>query len=258
MILLTRLKWTSGPVLLVVAGIWIAAAGCSQKDSLAVDPARVPNRLLGPMTIAVAPALNFSGSADFDRNVVADLMASELGYVEGITVIPVSRVLAVLARQGRTEVESPGHALEICEQLGADAVLVFAVTEYDPYDSPIVGLAAQLYGEVPRGRQEGELDPILVARQARPTVTVAMDDTSPGLIAQAQRTLNASHDYVVERVKRFAKHRGTRNSPYGWKVYLVSQKDFLRFCCSTILEAMLCPPQARMVTREFPEEVEPR
>ena len=69
-------------------------------------PASITNPALGPMSIAVAPALNLSGSADFDRNRFADLMASELGGAEGISVIPVSRVLGILAAQGRGNVES--------------------------------------------------------------------------------------------------------------------------------------------------------
>ena len=250
-----RLKWSSPAGFLLAAAVWMMAAGCSQQEPMVVDPARVPNRWLGPMTIAVAPALNFSGSADFDRNAVADLMASELGHVDGITVIPVSRVLAVLARQGRSEVASPRHALEIREQLGADAVLVFAVTEYDPYEPPVVGLAAQLYGLAPRSGQEGGFDPVLVARQARPPVAPARDVSFPGLISEAQRTFDASHQYVVEQVKRFARRRGTTESPYRWRLYLVSQQDYLRFCCSTILEAMVSPPQARMATGDTPEEV---
>ena len=98
------------------------------------------------MTIAVAPALNVSGSGHLDPNAIADLMASELSYVADIEVIPVNRVLAVLADQGRTRVESPGHAWQIAEVLGADGILVFAVTEYDAYDPPVVGIASQLYG----------------------------------------------------------------------------------------------------------------
>ena len=99
---------------------------------------------------------------------------------------------------------------------------------------------------------------MLVARQARPVAAAATSDSSPGLIAQAQRTFDASHDYVVQQVKRFGKRRGTRSSPYGWKLYLVSQTDYLRFCCSTVLEAMVCPPGARMVTGDSPEEAGPR
>ena len=69
--------------------------------------------------IAVAPALNFSGNAQFDPVQVADLMASELSELPQIGVIGVSRVLAVLAEQGVERIQSPEHALQVCENLGA-------------------------------------------------------------------------------------------------------------------------------------------
>ena len=94
------------------------------------------------MTIAVAPALNLSGAADFDPSRFADLMASELSYADGISVIPVSRVLGVLAAQELEKVESQAHAHELVRLLGADAILVFAVTEYDPYDPPSIAISA--------------------------------------------------------------------------------------------------------------------
>ena len=113
--------------------------GCSPPKR--VEPALVVKPELGPMTIAVAPALNLSGTTDFDPERFADLMASELSYFEGISVVPVSRVLSVLAAQGAEGVESPTHALELVRLLGADAILVFAVTEYGPYDPPSIGIS---------------------------------------------------------------------------------------------------------------------
>ena len=130
----------------LLASTWMLP-GCSFQKR--VEPASIANSSLGSMTIAVAPALNLSGSADFDPDRFADLLASELSYAEGISVIPVSRVLAVLAAQGRSGVESPAHALELVGLLGADAILVFAVTEYDPYAPPSIGLSAQLFGKQP-------------------------------------------------------------------------------------------------------------
>lgn len=226
-----------------LVAINLLLAGCSDQKKFSGDPARVPNPYFGPMTVAVAPALNFSGSTEFDRDRVADLMASELGYANGINVIPVSRVLAVLAQQGRREIESPGHALEVCDRVGADAILVFAVTEYDPYDPPIVGLAAQLYGEVPWGGQGGGLDPVLVSRQARPFSVRAQDERGRGLLSQAQRVFDAEHDYVVEQVRQFAEHRSDDDSPYGWRAYLVSQERYLRCCCAMTIRTLMRPPQ---------------
>jgi len=227
-------------LLAVCGGLCLADGGCAE-NQLTIDPARLASPYPGPLSIAVAPVLNFSGSSDFDRDRVADLMAGELGYVDGINVVPVSRVLAVLAQTGHREVESPSHALDICERLGADAILVLAVTEYDPYDPPVVGITAQLYGSVPRGGLAGELDPVLVSRQARSVAGGVPDVPASQPVAQYQRVFNAEHDHVVQRVKRFARLRDAGSSPYGWRLYLVSQEHFLRFCCAATLEGLFWP-----------------
>jgi len=212
-----------------------ALLGCH--DAKRPGPVSVTNLNLGPMTIAVAPALNQSGSADFDRSRFADLMASELSYAKGISVIPVSRVLGVLAAQGLDRVESPSHALELVEMLGADAILVFAVTEYDPYDPPSIGIAAQLYGTRPRPRG-GMFDPVALSRQTRLTGTSAPPATQR-LLAQAERVFDASHDSVTRLVREYASRRDANDSPYGWRKHVVSQQHYIRFCCHTTIRALL-------------------
>lgn len=211
--------------------VW--ATACAPR---ATPPVTITNEAFGPMTIAVAPALNYSGATDFDANAVADLMASELSYVEGVNVIPVSRVMAVLARQGRQEVGSPSEALSVAEALGADAILVFAVTEYDPYNPPIVGIAAQLYG-FRRAGSLGGLDPVLASRQARPFET---SRRVPGTVplVQAERVFDAGRPDVVRGVKRFAALRRGEKGPWGWRRYMASQRHYLRYCCHALLETM--------------------
>ncbi|MCH7701271.1 MAG: hypothetical protein IID37_06255 [Planctomycetes bacterium] len=229
---------SNGVGLLMVVGIGMAlsAWGCG---AVSVKPVRVTNERLGRLAIGVAPAMNFSGSADFDPNRVADLMASELGYVEKVDVIPLSRTLAVLARQGRTEIESPGHALEVARQLGADALLLFAITEYQPYEPPVVGIAAQLYG-VQRRDQGGRVDPIRVTRQASPFGGATGAD-SFGLLAQSEQVFDASHDSVVERIKGYNRWRRADTSPFGWRKVVVSQTEYLRFCCHETVRALMEP-----------------
>jgi hypothetical protein len=223
---------------------WILAAvfsgtlgltGCSELKR--AEPAMIANPNLGPMTIAVAPALNLSGSTDFDPNRFADLMASELGYAEGIAVIPVSRVLSVLALDGREAVESQAHALELARLLGADAILVFAVTEYDPYAPPSIGLSAQLLGA--RSRKGGrEVDPVALSRQA----TLAASGSqapSRGLLGQVQGVFHASHESVVSDIRKFAGQRSADAGPYGWRKYIVSQQHFIRYCCHATVRMLL-------------------
>jgi hypothetical protein len=213
--------------------------GCSRKVA---GPFRLAGDTLGPMTIAVAPALNVSGSAKLDSNRVADLMASELSYVAGIEVIPVNRVLAVLADQNRLRVESPGHALEVAKALGADAILVFAVTEYDPYEPPVVGITAQLFGSR-RGRVAAFN---AVAESRRPTPSRGGPASSPlAPVAQTQRVFDASHEWVSAQVRRFAKARSADKSPLGWRKYLASQQHYLRFCCHWTIRALVDAPRTK-------------
>ena len=182
----------------------------------------------------MAPALNFSGGRDFDPVQVADLLASELSQVPDLGVVGVSRVLAVLVEQGQDRIHSPEHAIEVAERLGIDAIIVFAVTEYDPY-TPIVGLAAQMYE---RRSSASSLDLVATSRMARP-FPVTGGTRRHGPSAQTQRTFNASYEDVQCEVRRYAKTRTAGDSPYGWRRHLVSQEWFVRFCCHTIVRDLM-------------------
>ena len=217
----------------LLTAVWLV--GCH--GGKRVEPVSLANPTLGPMTIAVAPALNQSGSRDFDPNRFADLMAGELSYAEGIKVIPVSRVLGVLAVQGLDRVESPTHALELADLLGADAILLFAVTKYDPYDPPSIGLSAQLYGSRP-GAGGGTLDPVAFSRQTGLVVSRAPADSRRPL-AQVQRVYDAAHGSVVQDIQAFAELRDGEASPYGWRKYVVSQQHYIRYCCFATVRALL-------------------
>ncbi|MBU0719072.1 MAG: hypothetical protein KJ749_12545 [Planctomycetes bacterium] len=226
-------RWAWIPAGVLGVGGWLT--GCTSERR--VGPAMLANERLGPMVIAVAPALNLSGGSDFDPNQFADLMASELNNVEGVGVVPVSRVLSVLAVQGLDAVESPDHALELTRLLGADAILVFAVTEYGPYDPPIIGISAQLYGARPRagGRT---IDPVSLSRKG------SLAASGPGtadrrILARTQRVFDASHASVVAEIKAFARQRNADESPYGWRKHVVSQRNYIRFCCHSTIRTLV-------------------
>jgi hypothetical protein len=157
--------------------------------------------------------------------------------VEGFEVLPVSRTLAVLSRQGASVVESPGHAREVREALGADAILVFAITEYQPYEPPVVGLAVQLYGGEP-GESVASIDPVRIARSPAPVSSgVARPAHVP--LAQVSAVRNAAHQPVIREVRDYARARGGGESPYGWREYVVSQQSYLRFCCHAAIRELL-------------------
>jgi hypothetical protein len=173
--------------------------------------------------LAIAPALNFSGSNDLDPVRVADILASELGAVQGLTILPVSRTVAVLAREGKFQIESPAHALRVAQQLGCDAICVPGVTDYNPYTPIVVGLALQLY-MLPKLEppQSGKPMP-------QPTEAQIIEALTPQ--AQIQAVYNGAHSDLAKRIKKYADSRDADKSPLGWRRYMVSQELFLRYCC---------------------------
>lgn len=172
-----------------------------------------------PRTVVVAPVLNLSGSDTFDAYHLTDLVASELTTFPGMTVIPINRTLGELAAQGKTKVETPAEAVALARAFSADATLVAAVTEYDPYDPPTVGLIMQWYEPV-------------------------MDDLGPqhlvpGPRYQAQRVFSATDETVRDEIKNFAAQRDGHKSPYGWRRWVQSQELYVRYCGWALIRTML-------------------
>ena len=207
-------------------------AGCEPRPESGPRPPATPTG----HTIAVGPAINLSGSTDFDPVKVGDIMASELTLIDGVRVVGVNRVLAMMAELGLRELRSPGDVFELIDRLGVDGILVFAITEYDPYSPPVVGVAAQLYlAEDVSGL--GEYDPLSTSRSAVATTPAPPAAVRPA--AEVQRVFNGAHDHTAAELRHFARSRRAERSPYAWRKYLVSQHHFLRFCCSSVAQDLV-------------------
>lgn len=189
------------------------------------EKVRVHTALIEPTTFCVAPILNFSDELTLDSIKLAELLASELTYVDGATVLPVSRVVAALASRGRTQIESTEDALAIAEAVGADAIIVTGITEYDAY-TPIIGVAMQIYS-VRRPVSMG-MDPSTMARGARPTSMVSDLDDPRRPTGEVQVIYNANHAYVVDAVKAYADDR-KEDLQMGYQQYLKVQTLYIRF-----------------------------
>jgi len=230
-------------VLSLVAG---SAWGCSQQN-------RKPHAIASPPRVLVlAPVLNLSGSPDFDPLKVTDLIASECLGLEGLAVVPVNLTLAELVRQGKRTVETPEDAFGLARAFGADGTLVVAITEYDPYDPPVVGMVMQYYA-VEDQRHGTALDPVSTSRSGvAPAVDLSVD-APPGATWQIQRVFNAADEELCEDIRAFAAGREAAESPYGWRKYLKSQELYVRYCGHALIESMLLldqVPSAAMESRK--------
>lgn len=214
-----------------IVGLLAILAGCHEPHPATDTADRWPFRSV--QRLAVAPAMNFSGQESLDPVRVADLLASELTQSGGVTIVPVNRVAAALIARGGLHVRSPAAAYEVCRAVGADAMLISAITEYQPFPPMIVGATFELF-----------VLPEAAARRASANGDIAVD----GPAAQVQLTWDASQTETVRRVRAFGERRDSEAGPMGWRRYLVTQEGFLRFCAFEGINALISGESDRMAT----------
>ncbi len=211
--------------------------GCARQERKSESDAAF---VVQPCVIVVAPVVNLSGRHDFDPLVLTDLVASEFLSFPNIMVVPVNQALAALALNGKAQVETAEDAIELARAFSADMTVVIGVTEYNPYDPPVTGMILQAY--VPPELAPGPLfDPVAASRRASPIEPASQTaaDSRLAPVVQVQRVFNASHDWVVEEVQRFARDRDGGDSPLGWRRVVRSQELYLRYCAWSIIRSML-------------------
>lgn len=242
-----------GRVLLAALALLSVTSGCATAER-ETEPTYTPQTI----SIAVAPVLNLSGSRDWDVVKATDLVASELGTFPGVTVIPVNRSLALLAEHGKTSVDSPQDAEWLAEELAADGTVVAAITEYQPYDPPVVGLILQLYQ---RGSAKGggAIDPVAASREATDVALAGASSSIGEHPLQIQRVFNAADPRVLKEMQKYAKEREGLESPFGWRVHAKSQVLYLRFSFWSAIRSMLwaraqCGTDAGLGAEEAGEE----
>lgn len=220
--------------LALVAVAVLASPGCALLNTK-TDPPPLPTARV----LVVAPVLNLSGSDAFDSLKVTDLIASEFLSFEGISVIPINLTLVELARHGKEMVGTPEDAFELARAFGADATVVIGVTEYDPYEPPVVGLVMQWYDAPRRPTTGTDLDPVSASRALSSPEAALSDDRPAGPRWQLQRVFNAADETLLEDLQAFAAEREGHRSPFGWRKYTKSQELYVRYCGHALFRTML-------------------
>lgn len=199
-----------------------------------------------PRSLVVLPLLNHSGSSDFDPIRATDVLVEELSQVkgEGLVVLPTNRALKILLAHGQTHATSVEQAMDIAGQLGVDGVVVGAVTAYNPYSPPRVGMVLQLYWV--RADMKGQAtEPVRLSRMPSGEGPAYYGGVGP--TSQAQAVLDASDNETAFRVQEFAKGHEGQDSPFGWRRYLVDSDAYMRFVCHVLI-ADLMDQELRRIT----------
>lgn len=256
---LSQTAWGAGRRLASLGGVLAAAllllAGCS--DAPAVREygreSQVVLALSRPHVWAVAPAVNLSGQPSVDPLLQADLVYQQLQQVQGLTVIPVDRVVEALTAFGLNQVRTAEQAQAVCEVLGADALLIPTVTAWDPYDPPKMGATLSLFILPGRLASDVSVDPRALARRATPMSDAETGGFDGGAAVpgggvavpgggvgrgrapggdgffQASGMFDASHGSVREALFLHAYGRTEPLGPYGVREFLVSSDRYASF-----------------------------
>lgn len=98
--------------------------------------------------IAIAPFFNLSTEASVDGRQFAEAYGNELQLIPGYEVVPVGVVERAMEAHGLS-LESPEQARALAQQLGVDAIVIGAVTDFRPYYPPRCGLQTEWYAANP-------------------------------------------------------------------------------------------------------------
>lgn len=187
-------------------------------------------------TIAVAP---FLSEGKGDGMLAAEIFATELAQVPGIRVIRPSHVKeAVLKDSAR--IANVQEALGAAKRLGADAIIVGCVTEYDPYLPPIAGMAIQMFAENAVPPANGG-DPTSEVLAGRPLEVTPAEQRY--LVIAFERVFDAHQAATREELRQYAESftpqdRGFQGEGYFLGVY----ERYLHFCANVMIRQILRVP----------------
>lgn len=125
----------------------LATSGCYMLPQLGHQP-MYHNPFPQLTKVAVAPFFNLSTEPAADGRQFAEAYGNELQSIPGFEVVPVGVVERAMEAHGLT-LESPEQARLLAQQLGVDAIVVAAVTDFRPYYPPRCGLQVEWYAANP-------------------------------------------------------------------------------------------------------------
>jgi len=227
-------------IALVMTGVGLG--GCQRRsfDQPHVYTSPYP----APKLWAVAPFRNESGTSLVDPARFADHVAQQVQQIDGISIVPVNRVIEAMDADDLTAITSREQAMKLLNTLKVDGLLVGTVTAWDPYEPPKIGAVMQLYArQLPGGGTT--LDS---RRLTMSTTDVAL----PGMTVHSQPVATASGHFdaangaVLKRLSAYAHGRAPDDSPAGWRRYLMNMDLYNEFVSHELMRRLFAAEWNRL------------
>ncbi|NJL30277.1 MAG: hypothetical protein HC898_00840 [Phycisphaerales bacterium] len=235
------LSWLISTVVLV--GLFnLLLSGCASSKPADELQSPYPTRHVW----AVAPLSNLSGSLSADGLALADHLHRQLENAGNLDVLPVNRVIGAMEALELRQITTQAQALQLLQTLGVDGLVVGAVTAYDPYDPPKIGLTLELYTQEKVDQYDAEK---LRALTRQPT------EDGPGgnqwsavsqPVAVTGSVLDASDPRTRAALEKYAAQRGPQNERDAWRRYRVSIDHYSEFVAYVMSYRLLDAERKRL------------
>jgi len=227
------------PVLLGAALL----CGCQSEAKTNKYGAETPLYLPGSVrqAWAIAPAVDLSGQPQIDPILQADLLFLQLQQVNGLTVVPVNRVIEVFASLRLDRIQSEAQAALVCDLLEVDAIVIPTITAYDPYNPPKLGASLQVFHKPGNYSRPTNIDPYQLSRAATPGTRDAIIPLTGAI--QAVGVFDSANGSVREKLALYAAGRNDPTGPMGAKEYMMSMDRYVGFVYSELIRQVLASPR---------------
>jgi hypothetical protein len=133
--------------LAIIVAVVILVAGCGLLPDVTHQP-QLHNPFPQLSKVAVAPFINLSTDPTVDgRQFGLDYFA-ELQAIPGFEVVPIG-VVETAMRENHLTISSPADCRRLAQLLGVDALVVGAITDFDPYYPPRCAMQVEWYSANP-------------------------------------------------------------------------------------------------------------
>jgi hypothetical protein len=220
----------------------LAMTGCG--GSTLHEPATLTAPYAQSQVWAVVPFDNQSGVPQVRTDQVADQFAEQIQQIEGLDALPVNRVIAAMRTMDVDAIRTPGEARTLIRLLGVDGLLVGAVTAYDAYPPPKLGLAVQLYRTDAIDDATG-LDPHALSR-APTDVGMTTYEASSYPTSSAAGVFDARHHDTRRDLEAYAVGRTDPDNPFGTDIHLARMDLYTQFVSYRLLRDLLDHDRTRI------------
>ena len=188
--------------------------------------------------VAILPFINQTPETRLKTEEFSNIFASEILKFDGFRVVR-PRVVAMTLGEGE-EIRTLEDAIRVGRRLKVDAVFVAAITDYDPYRPPKIGISVQFLRVASREISDSEIDRIVQCASWR-RGPLAMGRKEAGhWMGAFERVYDAHQESVRRELTAYCDAQEGDDSAFrGDEEFIAVQARFMQFVSNQVINDVL-------------------